>query len=115
MIAFENSDDPGYVTEKIANAFLSGAVPVYWGTADVSKVFNPESFIHCGEFVSFEACADWVTEVQIDVKSNLCAPCSAVFVCLAWLMGKGWTGTAETGKQRIATIRSKPDGGMLQH
>lgn len=82
MIAFENSDNAGYVTEKLANAFLSGAVPVYWGTADASQVFNPESFIHCGEFVSFEACADRVAEVQIDVESTLYVPCSAVAVCL---------------------------------
>lgn len=64
MIAFENADDPGYVTEKIANAFLAGAVPVYWGTADAFQVFNPKSFIHCGEFTGLEACADRVAEVR---------------------------------------------------
>lgn len=64
VIAFENGDDEGYITEKIANAFLAGAVPVYWGTADALRAFNPKSFIHCGEFTDLEACADRVAEVR---------------------------------------------------
>ena len=31
VIAFENSDYPGYITEKIIEAFKAGAVPLYWG------------------------------------------------------------------------------------
>jgi len=31
VIAFENSDYDGYITEKIIDAFASGTVPLYWG------------------------------------------------------------------------------------
>lgn len=34
-----------YVTEKIVNAFLAGAIPIYWGSPFVLKMFNPRAFI----------------------------------------------------------------------
>ena len=37
---------PGYVTEKIVNAFLAGSIPIYWGSRAVLEIFNPESFIY---------------------------------------------------------------------
>ena len=30
-IAFENSSYPGYVTEKITDAFIANTIPIYWG------------------------------------------------------------------------------------
>ena len=47
LLAFENAVKPGWVTEKIANGFLAGTVPVYRGTDDVFRFFNREAFIHC--------------------------------------------------------------------
>ena len=45
VLCFENVDVPFYITEKIFIAFQSGAIPIYWGTQDVIKVFNREAFI----------------------------------------------------------------------
>ena len=36
----------GFVTEKILNAFLSGAIPIYWGTDEVLQIFNKDAFIY---------------------------------------------------------------------
>lgn len=47
VIAFENTSTPGYTTEKIVHAFSAGAVPIYWGNPEISREFNPESFIDC--------------------------------------------------------------------
>ncbi|WP_281650799.1 glycosyltransferase family 10 [Helicobacter bilis] len=30
-LCFENSSYPGYLTEKLFDAFLAGCVPIYWG------------------------------------------------------------------------------------
>ena len=35
-----------YVTEKIINAFVAGAVPIYLGDDSVTHIFDPASFIH---------------------------------------------------------------------
>jgi len=41
----ENTAVDGYITEKIVDAFLSGAVPVYYGSRTVFDLFNPNAFV----------------------------------------------------------------------
>ncbi|NBW14385.1 MAG: hypothetical protein EBR82_40945 [Caulobacteraceae bacterium] len=43
-IAFENTIYPGYITEKLLEAKISGCIPIYWGT-DVSSDFNENCII----------------------------------------------------------------------
>jgi hypothetical protein len=45
VIAGENSRRVGYVTEKIVNAMLAHAIPIYVGAEDISEHFHPGSFI----------------------------------------------------------------------
>lgn len=42
---FENQQAAGYVTEKILNAYLGGAVPVYFGTEEIFSIFHKDSFV----------------------------------------------------------------------
>ena len=44
-MAFENSRAEGYITEKLVNGFLHGAVPIYCGAPDVGRYFNEEAFV----------------------------------------------------------------------
>lgn len=53
-IAFENSFCSGYTTEKILHAFISNTIPIYWGNPEVTKDFNPDSFINAHEFSNLE-------------------------------------------------------------
>ncbi|RLN93811.1 hypothetical protein BBJ28_00001242 [Nothophytophthora sp. Chile5] len=69
VIAFENSRAPGYVTEKLVNAFLAGSVPIYFGNSTtVSQLFNPESFIDCGRFANLRECAQYVVLVHSSLE-----------------------------------------------
>lgn len=43
-IAMENFDSPGLFTEKILDCFLSGVIPIYYGTDDIGNYFNKEGF-----------------------------------------------------------------------
>ena len=45
IISMENSAKTGYLSEKLFVAFLSGAIPIYYGSQDVFKVFNKDAFI----------------------------------------------------------------------
>ena len=45
FLAMENSIQPGYVTEKILNAFFHGTVPVYCGAPDVESDFDGRAFL----------------------------------------------------------------------
>ena len=65
-IAFENSGARGYTTEKIMEAFASQTVPIYWGNPDIAEEFNPDSFINCHDFESFDEAVEFVKKVDND-------------------------------------------------
>jgi len=45
-LVMESSNLPGYITEKILNAFIGGCIPIYYGTDIVFDIFNPRAFIY---------------------------------------------------------------------
>lgn len=57
-LAIENSRHTGYVTEKLYNALLSDAIPVYWGAPDVGRVFNSDAFINLDNFSSIKGLSE---------------------------------------------------------
>jgi len=52
-LALENASSPGYCTEKLLQAFNSGAIPLYWGDPEVTRDFNPEAFINIHDFETY--------------------------------------------------------------
>jgi hypothetical protein len=74
VIAMENSIGDGYITEKIVNAFYSGAIPIYWGSPNINDFFNKESFINVSDFNNLDECIEYVinlTDEQIkDIQSK---------------------------------------------
>ncbi|KAF4676387.1 Alpha (1,3) fucosyltransferase [Perkinsus chesapeaki] len=69
VIAMENRVAPGYVTEKIVNAFLAGAIPIYYGDSAARSIFNPASFIDLDDFNDFGEAAKTVVEIALDESS----------------------------------------------
>jgi alpha(1,3/1,4) fucosyltransferase len=54
-ICFENARDvPGYITEKIFDAFLARTVPIYWGADNISDHVPREAFVDFREFDGLE-------------------------------------------------------------
>ena len=49
-LAFENGDSPGYISEKIYNAFEAGVLPVWLGTRDIAEAVPKGSYIDVAEF-----------------------------------------------------------------
>jgi len=45
ILAFENSYDDGYITEKIFNCFFAKTIPIYKGSNIIKKYINGTSFI----------------------------------------------------------------------
>lgn len=54
MLCFENDFYPGYVTEKLLDAYLCGTVPLYWGNLGSENHINQKSFINLADFASLE-------------------------------------------------------------
>jgi hypothetical protein len=76
-IAFENTSYPGYTTEKIAEPWVEGCIPIYWGDPKVTLDVNPDCFINIHDFPSFEEAIAYIQELDnsIDLqKKYLKAP-----------------------------------------
>ena len=65
ILAFENSCTPGYVTEKLLEAQLTGAIPIYWGS-DIEGYFNENAFVNFSNFRTFEALANYIEILSND-------------------------------------------------
>ena len=66
VIAFENKEIDGYVSEKIINPIFAGCIPVYCGASDVSKYINPKRIINVKDFSS----DDKVFERMLEIENN---------------------------------------------
>ena len=65
-IAFENTSADHYLTEKLLHAFLAGSIPVYWGCPQVEDYYNPDAFVNCHAFASFEDVVERVLALDAD-------------------------------------------------
>ena len=45
VICMENEQQEYYITEKVINGFRAGVIPIYWGSPNISKYFNPRRFL----------------------------------------------------------------------
>lgn len=69
VFAMDNHKLPGYVSEKIVNAFNGGAIPIYWGDSKtVSKVFNKKAYIDVSDFNNIEEAANYIVKLSYDKK-----------------------------------------------
>ena len=68
-IAFENTSVYGYISEKIFHSLRVGSIPIYWGCPEIAQYINPDCFINCHDFSSFD---DVIREViKIDNDQQL--------------------------------------------
>lgn len=63
-ICFENGSYPGYVTEKILNAFQVRTLAIYWGSPTVGRDFNTKSFINAADHGDFNKLVDYVRHLD---------------------------------------------------
>ena len=52
-IVLENSMEDDYFTEKIIDCFLSGVIPIYWGTKNIGNYFDTDGII------TFKSSNEW--------------------------------------------------------
>lgn len=63
-IAFENSAAPGYITEKLTDAYLGNTVPIYWGSDGDTAHYPKESMICANDYPTLEALIARIREVD---------------------------------------------------
>ncbi len=65
VLCMENDLYPGYVTEKVFDAWAMGAIPIWWGD-DSHRYLNPKAMINLANFESFDAAADYIRRIDTD-------------------------------------------------
>jgi hypothetical protein len=65
-IAFENSSNIGYTTEKLLNSFSAKTIPIYWGNPEIAKEFNDARFINCHKYENFDQVIEKIKEIDSD-------------------------------------------------
>jgi hypothetical protein len=63
-ICFENNFYPGYVTEKLLQAYISGTIPIYWGCLGNDTSINRECFINMSDFETTEEFLDCIRTID---------------------------------------------------
>ena len=74
-LSFENSQAPGYITEKVLHSKMAGCVPLYWGDSNTDTDFVPGSIINVSQMTS----PDQIIKVVQKLEQNpeMCAKIAA--------------------------------------
>jgi len=71
-VAIENSSYKSYFTEKIQDCFATGTIPIYYGSPDIGKFFNPNGIIELTEDFDVSSLTPDLYHAKLDaVKENL--------------------------------------------
>jgi len=96
VIAFENKEIEGYVSEKLINPIFAGCIPVYCGASDVSKYINPKRIINVKDFSNDEAVFDKMLEISNSpvlfndiVSQPALVEVPSIYNYYSFLLGKG--------------------------
>jgi hypothetical protein len=66
MISYENTDHDGYMTEKPFQAYIGGAIPIWWGDKKALEGINPKSIIYASDFETEESLVEYIKEIDSD-------------------------------------------------
>ena len=70
-ICFENDLYPGYVTEKLLDAYYCETVPIYWGDIGLQDVVNDKSYLNLRDYITLDSFKEKVTSIQFEEYNEL--------------------------------------------
>jgi hypothetical protein len=66
-ICFENDLYPGYVTEKVFDAWRCGNIPLWWGL-DPAGYLNKDAMLNLADMAGIEQLTEWVGALERDIS-----------------------------------------------
>jgi len=67
-IAMENTEGDGYATEKIVDSFVSGTIPIYYGSFVIDEYINPKSYILIRGLEDMKEKIEYIKKIDNDDK-----------------------------------------------
>ena len=68
---YENCHYPGYVTEKIFDAFVTKCIPIYWPSEQAKAVLDKASYIDASKFSSVRDLTSFCDSLGVSAKSDI--------------------------------------------
>ena len=65
-LCFESTKHDGFITEKITDAFFADTIPVYYGSATVVDIFNPNAFVNVSDFATIGEAIERIKQIDQD-------------------------------------------------
>ena len=65
-ICYENTDFPGYVTEKIFDSLAAGTIPIYFGSEHVKDILPSELYIDVKQFDNISDISEYIDNFSFD-------------------------------------------------
>lgn len=65
-ICFENDVYPGYVTEKLIDAYMIDTIPIYWGSLGNDQLINRSSFLNLCDYETVTDFIDYLCKVDYE-------------------------------------------------
>ena len=65
-IAMENTNGDGYASEKIIDSFISGTIPIYYGSYMIEEYINPKSYIYIRGLEDIKAKIEYIKKIDND-------------------------------------------------
>lgn len=80
-ISFENSQAPGYITEKLLHAKMAGCLPLYWGDQAIEgdlddSDFAPQSFMNLSKVITAEQVVEVVK--RLESRPDICEKMASI-------------------------------------
>ncbi len=70
-LCFESTKHEGFITEKISDAFFADTIPVYFGSSNITDIFNGKAFIYCKDREDFDRVIEKIIELDNDDEKYL--------------------------------------------
>lgn len=106
-VCFENTAWDGYVTEKIFDGLLAGAIPIYLGAPDIAELVPREAFVDAREFSDLHELEQHLRTMDTDEVDAHLAAARAFVDSPAFTVFSG----DRLGREVVAAIASVAAGG----
>ncbi|MCP4171875.1 MAG: glycosyltransferase family 1 protein [Fuerstiella sp.] len=65
-VVIENTQSPGWFTEKLIDSLLCHSLPIYWGAPDIGHFFDPRGMIRCRNEWELKKAIQSLTQADFD-------------------------------------------------
>lgn len=72
-VVIENMRTSNYFTEKLIDCFVCGCIPIYWGTPEIARFFDPDGMVVCSSEGEIRSAIETATPEHFESRRSALA------------------------------------------